>query len=60
MTISSACFYARITFNTPCQTSGDLLTNKQDEHDGHGSHPQYMDGYRGQGAILRVERGDTV
>jgi len=25
MTISSACFYARITLNRPCQTSGDLL-----------------------------------
>ncbi len=26
MTISSACFYARITLNRPCQTSGDLLS----------------------------------
>jgi len=26
MTISSARFYARITLNRPCQTSGDLLS----------------------------------
>ena len=26
MTISSACFYARIALNRPCQTSGDLLS----------------------------------